>query len=675
MERPSTIRTTSTGLLSPYRWGARKWEDYLLDTQTLIYQGAREQVAATNRLADQQASHQQALLETFIQSANEANVAWDRISSQLDELTDQVTFGFTTLGHQLRRQSALLTSILSALDRIATALENPLAIQANELVRSGEHLLTRQLYAEAYADLTAAVSKRSVNPILHLRLSQLHYHVRDTGVPFDYGKAEAHILLAIRYATSLHDDLKAEGDAVVDLVHRTGAHIALVKSGDLASAGEPAASRSELAKATALLQRIPTPSPSSRFLHAQVLAVSGETAQAVACIRSLADFSRTWIVRALAEPNLEAVADQVSALKDGLAAKPGPHSERAYHSIASARTYGTRLGAVPVDPCVHIGNTIVSAAATAAAEFDSGAIDASRVTASLRGRLDEAVPALAACNDRLDWSAERYATLPPSPSLLRVETTIFGLGKLAIVPSVLLAWFGAAGMERWAPGTFHVEGFFRLTQVSPNDMASHRYFFACCFYLGLAGLAYCVLCAGVAVANSGKASENARRQRAHSDATTVALGAAKASKAEKDHELRKRLAELEQLAREVRQEGDSNERSEKLDPMRMAIMPKQQDMGFNAVPTSSYPDVDLDVLSLVPAAFARRYAVLPLKKSGSTLTVLTADPANVFARDELMFMTGFHVVFVVASESATLKEAIDRHYGPQEAVGLRKPNV
>src|SRR5438105_2206149 len=97
MQRPSDHRTSHSDLFSPYRHGDRKWEDYLLDGQTLVYDAAREQVEAiesAGRVAADQYSRQQALLHDFIASAG---AAWDRVDSQLDTLTEQMVTRFSSL--------------------------------------------------------------------------------------------------------------------------------------------------------------------------------------------------------------------------------------------------------------------------------------------------------------------------------------------------------------------------------------------------------------------------------------------------------------------------------------------------------------------------------------------------------------------------------------------------
>jgi len=61
-----------------------------------------------------------------------------------------------------------------------------------------------------------------------------------------------------------------------------------------------------------------------------------------------------------------------------------------------------------------------------------------------------------------------------------------------------------------------------------------------------------------------------------------------------------------------------------------------------------------------------RYQIVPLSRVGSTLTIAMTDPTNVFAMDDIKFMTGFNVEPVVASESS-ISEAIHKFYGEVES--------
>jgi type IV pilus assembly protein PilB len=72
-------------------------------------------------------------------------------------------------------------------------------------------------------------------------------------------------------------------------------------------------------------------------------------------------------------------------------------------------------------------------------------------------------------------------------------------------------------------------------------------------------------------------------------------------------------------------------------------------------------DVDANVVKLVPAETAQKYQIIPLSRSGATLTIAMTDPTNVFAMDDIKFMTGYNVEPVVASETAVI-DAIGKYY-------------
>ena len=72
-------------------------------------------------------------------------------------------------------------------------------------------------------------------------------------------------------------------------------------------------------------------------------------------------------------------------------------------------------------------------------------------------------------------------------------------------------------------------------------------------------------------------------------------------------------------------------------------------------------DIDPAVIALVPAEVAQKYQLVPINRAGATLIVAMADPSNIFAIDDIKFMTGFNVEVVVAAEAA-IKESIDKLY-------------
>jgi len=81
------------------------------------------------------------------------------------------------------------------------------------------------------------------------------------------------------------------------------------------------------------------------------------------------------------------------------------------------------------------------------------------------------------------------------------------------------------------------------------------------------------------------------------------------------------------------------------------------------VPSINLSEFDIEpaVIETVPAEVAQKYQIIPINRAGATLIVAMADPSNIFAIDDIKFMTGYNVEVVVASEAA-IKEAIDKYY-------------
>ena len=81
------------------------------------------------------------------------------------------------------------------------------------------------------------------------------------------------------------------------------------------------------------------------------------------------------------------------------------------------------------------------------------------------------------------------------------------------------------------------------------------------------------------------------------------------------------------------------------------------------VPSINLADFEIDpvVIKIIPAEISQKYQMIPVNRAGSTLIVAMGDPSNIFAIDDIKFMTGYNVEVVVAAESA-LRGAIDKYY-------------
>jgi type IV pilus assembly protein PilB len=92
------------------------------------------------------------------------------------------------------------------------------------------------------------------------------------------------------------------------------------------------------------------------------------------------------------------------------------------------------------------------------------------------------------------------------------------------------------------------------------------------------------------------------------------------------------------------------------------FLSKQYDVP--AINLSEYK-IDPSITKFIPHDVASKYLIFPVAKVGATLTIAMADPSNIFAIDDIKFMTGYNVEPVVASESA-IRAAISEYYGEHD---------
>ncbi|GAB4291770.1 MAG: type IV-A pilus assembly ATPase PilB [Myxococcota bacterium] len=76
-------------------------------------------------------------------------------------------------------------------------------------------------------------------------------------------------------------------------------------------------------------------------------------------------------------------------------------------------------------------------------------------------------------------------------------------------------------------------------------------------------------------------------------------------------------------------------------------------------------EIEAEIIKLVPREVAERHMVVPVNRSGQTLILAMADPSNIFAIDDVKFITNYNIEAVVASEEA-IQEAIEKYYGKVE---------
>ena len=87
------------------------------------------------------------------------------------------------------------------------------------------------------------------------------------------------------------------------------------------------------------------------------------------------------------------------------------------------------------------------------------------------------------------------------------------------------------------------------------------------------------------------------------------------------------------------------------------------------VPAVSLEDIAVpeEVIKMVPKEVAQRHGIIPVEKQGSSLIVAVSDPSNIYAMDDIKFLTGYNVEMVVAAESS-IREALEDYYHEEEQV-------
>jgi type IV pilus assembly protein PilB len=80
------------------------------------------------------------------------------------------------------------------------------------------------------------------------------------------------------------------------------------------------------------------------------------------------------------------------------------------------------------------------------------------------------------------------------------------------------------------------------------------------------------------------------------------------------------------------------------------------------------------VIKHIPADVAQKYRIMPINRSGATITIAMVDPSNIFAIDDIKFMTGYNVEAVVATEGAIV-DAIKKYYGGAKSLVPQRPGA
>lgn len=84
------------------------------------------------------------------------------------------------------------------------------------------------------------------------------------------------------------------------------------------------------------------------------------------------------------------------------------------------------------------------------------------------------------------------------------------------------------------------------------------------------------------------------------------------------------------------------------------------------------PELSADVLKLLKADTAKKFAVVPVRKEAKTLVLAMSDPLDIGIMDNVRFITGCTIKPVLAMTSE-IKDAIRKYYDGEPVVRVKRP--
>jgi len=89
-------------------------------------------------------------------------------------------------------------------------------------------------------------------------------------------------------------------------------------------------------------------------------------------------------------------------------------------------------------------------------------------------------------------------------------------------------------------------------------------------------------------------------------------------------------------------------------------------LGIPYITLANY-EIDSDIIKTIPEETVRKYKIIPVDKTGKTLTVALSDPANIFILDELKLLTKCEIIPLISYDS-DIQRAIDQYYRKSDAI-------
>ena len=309
----------SPHFMRPYYYGAKKWDDYLIDVRQSVSQGLHAQTEAIT-----------GALEDFSR----------KLETGLEGMRADFNWGMMLIIDRLEEQTTLIRRLTQQLDAIQKTLESPLLTQARELFELGQDRLNKGLLDKALEAFLKAEEKNDVDFLLQLQLGKLYLYGRDEDDNvIDLKQAEQHLLLAARYARA-HERYLRDWSRFCGEAYFHSAVAAYLQGNNERTANRNEAVEACLHRAMEHASRAIDVWPKfleSWYLSAKVLCLLGNDRQSVEALKNVVDRDRRYIQKAYQDLDFRSIQAEVAGLSEEVRREPGPTVRETLRYLEAAK--------------------------------------------------------------------------------------------------------------------------------------------------------------------------------------------------------------------------------------------------------------------------------------------------------------------------------------------------
>ena len=328
----------SMSLFRPYYYGKQRYEDYLLDVTDAIESNTTLQRQG-NKLQKRAAEEMQAQQYQSLQQQEAMREELGALSDGIDGLREDLRLGVSLIVDRMGEEIALFSKAVTHLEGIRDILKAPRATAATELFEKGEYCFRQKFYDEALDKFLMAEQIDKVNYLLQYRIGSLYLEgLSRTRRVVDFGLAEAHLLLSVRYAEPTVEQDPAARRFAGDAYFRAGK--AAYHSGEQRlGLGDTQGMKDCLGRAVQYFNsstQLWPENTASIYWKAKCHALLGERDRALHEFEILSDRDRSYLAIAMEDGDFAGLRDSVDLVFKRALESPGPNAISAASKVNAA---------------------------------------------------------------------------------------------------------------------------------------------------------------------------------------------------------------------------------------------------------------------------------------------------------------------------------------------------